>query len=167
LKIESYKSFIDELDKELAVYFEKQADYICCKKGCSACCEKGDYPLTEIELYYLMQGYSKLDNDIKTVVQENCKNMIKGEVCPFLINKECSVYAYRPIICRVHGLAYEIKNNKVKLPYCAGEGKNFSKAYENGEVLVEPIHKNLDTKKIFEDIDCGEMRNLYGWINKS
>ena len=108
-------------------YFKSFGENIYCRKGCSACCEKGDYPLTDIELEYLMQGYVNLEPESKIKVQNNIKNMVKGGVCPFLLNKECSIYPYRPIVCRVHGLAYFYKEDKVKLPYCANTGKNFSK----------------------------------------
>ncbi|MCQ2754713.1 MAG: YkgJ family cysteine cluster protein [bacterium] len=165
----NYETFIKKLDEKLALYFNAQKKDICCKRGCSECCEKGDYPLTEIELLYLMQGHMKLAPETKKQVQENIKNMEKGGACPYLINKECSIYQYRPIICRVHGLAYKHLHEKIKVPHCVKNGKNFSKIYENGEIYIAPINENLDTMNILEGVVCGEMRNLYDWIthNKS
>ena len=89
--------------------------------------------------------------------------MKKGEACPFLINKECSLYKYRPIICRVHGLAYIYKDNNVKLPHCVNEGKNFSKQYKNNYFEGTPINNNLDTEILLEGL-YSEIRNLYDWI---
>ena len=66
-----YKDFIEKLDARLDLYFKKQAEFVCCKKGCSDCCEKGDYPLSELELKYLMQGFMSLDNETKLAVQQN------------------------------------------------------------------------------------------------
>ena len=80
----NYEQFIKELDVKLANYFELHKAYIHCKPGCSACCEKGDYPLTSIELEYLMKGYIALDNTTKQVVQQNINSMEKGGACPFL-----------------------------------------------------------------------------------
>lgn len=124
------------------------------------CCEKGDYPLTEEELKKLMLGYSKLDNSLKIMVQENIKNMEKGGACPFLLDKLCSVYPYRPMVCKIHGLAYLTKNNVVKVPYCANYGKNYAEVYSDGEFFAEPIKENLDEL-------LGETRNLYDWIHNS
>ena len=59
--------------------------------------------------------------------------MQKGEQCPFLIENSCSIYPYRPIICRVHGLAYLCKENLVKVPYCANNGLNYKDVYKNEE----------------------------------
>ena len=111
----SYEKFLNNLDQKLNYYFDLQKEYIYCQKGCSLCCKNGDYPLSQLELEYLMQGYITLDNSLKIIIQNNIKSMKKGSVCPFLVNNECSIYKYRPIICRVHGLAYLYKNNTVRV----------------------------------------------------
>ena len=163
--MDRYKDFLNKLDARLEVYFKAQSEHICCKKGCSACCEKGDYPLSDLELKYLMQCFSNLDNETKVKVQKNFQSTQKGGQCPFLINSECSIYNYRPIICRVHGLAYLCNEKLAKLPYCSNEGLNFSKVYVDNELLIEPILENLDTQELLKDFDYGEIRNLYDWLN--
>jgi Fe-S-cluster containining protein len=158
-----YKEFLKIFDQRLSEYFSAQKEYIHCKKGCSLCCEKGDYHLSSLELEYLMQGYINIDNSLKKEIQENIKNMEKGGVCPFLVNKECSVYEYRPIICRVHGLSY-LKNDIALVPYCVNSGLNYAKVYKNGEIGTEPIKENLDTPTVLKDFDYGEIRSLYDWL---
>ena len=160
-----YKAFLTNLDKRLEKYFELHKEHICCSLGCSSCCETGDYPVSGIELEYMMQGYSTLNDNDKVKVQHNIKNMAKGGACPFLIDKKCSIYPYRPIICRVHGLAYICHDEVVKVPYCANEGKNYSKVYKDGEIKINPIKENLDTQTILKNFDFGEIRNLFDWIN--
>ena len=162
----NYKKFLSQLDKKLANYFYEYREYINCEIGCSLCCEKGDYPMSQLELEYLMQGFIALDDNIKQQVQKNIKQVVKGGSCPFLIDKKCSVYEHRPIVCRVHGLAYLYKNNVVKVPYCANSNKNFSKVYSNGNISIKPILENLDTPTLLKDFDYGEIRNLIDWLNK-
>lgn len=162
--LNKYKEFLKNLDAQLDVYFNMQSEHICCKKGCSYCCEKGDYPISEIELRYIMQGYLALDLDKKIKIQQNVKSMQKSGACPFLLNNECSIYLYRPIICRVHGLAYLCKEKTVKLPYCVNLGLNFSNVYKDNEFLSEPILENLDSQNLLKDFKFGEIRNLYDWI---
>lgn len=149
------------IDSKLQKYIEEHKEFICCRAGCSDCCEKGDYPISEEELKYLMLGYSKLENSKKILVQQNIKNMVKGGACPFLIDKMCSVYPYRPIICRIHGLAFLMKNGVVKVPYCANNGKNYAQVYQKAEFLSEPISEDLD-----ELWNSREVRNLYDWFNQ-
>ena len=160
-----YDYFIKKLDERLQKYFDAFAGSVGCKKGCSLCCEKGDYPLSDIELEYLIKGYIKLNNEIKLKVQQNIKNMEKGGQCPFLVNKECSIYKYRPIVCRVHGLAYVCRDNVVKVPYCANKGLCYKESYANNEFIGKPVLENLDTKSLLKDYSC-EIRNLYDWIDK-
>ena len=164
--MQSYKDFLKELDKKLDSYFKEHREFIFCRKGCSSCCEKGDYPLSQLELEYLMQGFLALDNERKKIVQNNFKDIKTGGACPFLINKECSVYSFRPIVCRTHGLAYLCKEGTVKLPYCANDGKNYSLRLKDGMIEIKPIEENLDTPKLLKDFDYGEIRNLCDWIIK-
>ncbi len=159
-----YKDFLVDLDKRLNEYFKLHKEHINCCMGCSFCCEAGDYPLSQIELEYLMQGYAKLDDKDKITVQNNIKNIVRGGACPFLIDKKCSVYSYRPIVCRVHGIAYICHGEVVKVPYCVNEGKNYADVYKNGEIEINPIKENLDTISLLKDYDFGEIRNLIDWI---
>lgn len=114
-----------------------------------------------------MQGYATLDNETKIIVQNNVRIIQKGGKCPFLVDKKCAVYPYRPIICRVHGLAYEFKDGMVKIPYCANLGKNYSKVYKDGEIFIEPIKENLETAFVLKDFTPIEIRNLYDWLKES
>ena len=162
--MQKYTDFLKELDLKLQNYFNQHKQHIHCRAGCSSCCEMGDYPLSQLELEYLMQGYIKLDNEVKIKVQENIKCMKRGKSCPFLVDNKCSIYPNRPIICRVHGLAYLCNNNKVKVPYCTNDNKNYSDVYDNGEITINPVAENLDTPNVLKDFEYGEIRNLYDWI---
>ena len=162
-----YAAFLNNLDLRLDSYFEEYKDYIYCKIGCSSCCEKGDYPLSDIELQYMMNGYIALENEIKKIVHEIVNNIYSVCFFFFLIDKKCSIYPYRPIICRVHGLAYLCRTNTVKVPHCVKENKNFSKVFQDGEIIINPIKENLDTPEILKNFKYGEIRNLYDWLNHS
>lgn len=162
----NYQKFLEDFDCRLKEYFKRDSGFIHCKAGCSACCETGDYPVSQLELEYLMQGFASLDNTLKREVQENIKTIQRGGKCPFLIDKKCSIYAYRPIICRVHGLAYLCRQNTVKVPYCVNEGKNYSTVYNSGEITINPIPENLDTPNVLKEFKYGEIRNLFDWVNK-
>ena len=73
-KLNDYIIFLKELDVRLGEYFKNQAEFVSCKKGCSYCCQKGDYPISELELQYLMKGYISLNNETKLLIQKNIKN---------------------------------------------------------------------------------------------
>ena len=165
-ELEDYQKFLLEFDLKLESYFKNQSNFILCKKGCSACCANGDYPISELELRFLMCGFADLDSKTKIRIQQNFKNMVKGGQCPFLLESECSIYSHRPIICRVHGLSYLCKNNVVKVPYCVNAGLNYSSVYADNELTTEPIQENLDTQVVLQDFEYGEIRNLYDWLER-
>ena len=111
-----------------------------CKKGCDYCCY-GPVEIYHIEAKYISDNL----NNIK--IKENCKifdrEKYQREVfyegnyfrkCPFLKNHECSIYNFRPFICRIFNSlsdssickkAYEdsIKNNKYLGNLIRGEYK--------------------------------------------
>ena len=106
--IQKYRVYLQYLDKKLGEYFEEQSPYIFCKEGCSSCCEKGEYPFTEIEFAYLMLGVQTLNKQTQDKIEQNMIRIRKERAeskekkflhaCPFLVDKKCSLYDYRGII---------------------------------------------------------------------
>ena len=178
--LKKYEQFLKDFDKKLKKYFSKQSEYICCKECCAGCCEVGDYPFSQLEMMYLMQGFRTLDTNTQNIIRNNMNTLKQNRVtshffyqCPFLINKKCSVYKYRGITCRTFGLAYltDKKNKQVKLPECAKEGLNFSKVYDGKEIEIDPIKENLDLPSVINSplaksykLEFGEIRSLINWF---
>ncbi|MCD8378176.1 MAG: hypothetical protein LUB59_05250 [Candidatus Gastranaerophilales bacterium] len=176
--LKRYEKFLDEFNKKIARYFKKHSDYICCKKGCSACCEVGDYPFTQLEMMYLMNGFRSLNDNLKRTIKQNIDSIKKNRVsthffykCPFLINNLCSVYKYRGITCRTHGLAYLTDNGMVKVPECVNNNLCYSKVHKDNEFMAEPIKDNLslleitggETAKRYK-LEFGLSKSLIDWF---
>ena len=171
------------VQEQLDTIFEQQKEYICCCEGCSSCCEEGMYPYSELEFRYLMIGFRQLSDEEKEQVISETKKLLEiykekncecfMHKCPFLINGECSVYPYRGIVCRVHGLAW-FDGEKVQLPYCVNTGLNYSKVFDRttGEVfLPNVIQEHLRIDNILKspvaqsyELECGEIRPLINWF---
>lgn len=146
-KIKNYKKFLTELQSDLDKIFEHQKEYLCCKKGCSLCCERGDYPISKIEFEYLMSGVNLLSEETKTVIKEKIKNIINQNSdsyeCPFLENKCCTVYEYRPFVCRYFGVLSQDASGNPTYPFCMHEGLNYYNIYdkEKGHMSMEYVIK--------------------------
>lgn len=201
----SYKAYIELVQARMIdKYFEEQKPYICCKAGCSYCCENGQYPVSEVELAYLMLGYKLLPFETQLKIRENFEKLksryeffkqnhsgtkdhpIFMHRCPFLIDNKCSVYDFRAIICRTHGLLFFVEENGVqknKIPYCVHYGLNYSNIYdpETGTlsdvkmeelgIEQEPIAYNLSLKTLLKkeitenfDFEFGEVKALIDWF---
>ncbi len=192
--IKKYELYLAYLEKKLGAFFEEQSPYIFCKEGCSYCCEKGEYPFTEIEFAYLMLGTRFLNKETFNQIEKNMlevKNAKKEHSgdkkfmykCPFLIDKKCSLYKYRGIICRTHGLAFFSKENKLLVPACVDRGLNYSNVYdfenktisdekfEKSGIKQEPLAHNvgmhfMTNNSFLDSIDLkfGEIKPMIDWF---
>ena len=199
--IEKYEKYLDKINEPLQRFFAQQKPYIFCKEGCAICCETGEYPFSELEFQYAMIGYNALPEKEKNIIQEKVRKIkelkydseIKVDSekfmheCPFLIEKKCSIYKYRGIICRSYGLTYysidkEGKTN-YNLPCCVDNGLNYSNVYDkkNGTICSkkwaetgieeEPVSYNvglnflLDNEMTKElELEFGKSKALIDWF---
>jgi Fe-S-cluster containining protein len=182
----TYQKFLYDFDNALKLIFETQKKYIKCKKGCTGCCSKGNYPFSQIEFAYLTQGFINLDDKIKQIVQNNIKELLQQKQnskeqrfehqCPFLINNECCVYEYRGIICRTFGVCYyDDKEGYVRLPDCVFDGLNYSDFFDlktNTLNIKDVPLVNLRIDRVLNselakkyNIECGEIRSMLDWIS--
>ena len=205
-QLASYKAYLTVVQSRMIdKYFEEQKPYICCKAGCSHCCEKGQYPVTEIELAYLMLGFKLLPFEIQSQVRnnfealkleyDNYKKLLAENPeqeafmyrCPFLVDGKCSVYDFRAVICRTHGLMFFVEEkdgtHRNKIPFCVHYGLNYSNIYDEETKTLsdkkmkelgltqEPLAYNLSLKTLFKkeltdnfDFEFGEVKALIDWF---
>lgn len=197
--MELYAKYLDNIDETINQFFEQQKPYIFCKEGCSMCCEKGIYPFSELEFEYAMVGFNDLNDKEKEYIYlnvkriKNEKKVHKGDEkfmheCPFLINKKCSIYNYRGLICRNHGLMYYSIDKSGKkfysIPYCVSVGLNYSSVFDpvtgtissekwkNTGIVVEPVSHNVSPEFLRDNntiralgLHFGEEKALIDWFN--
>lgn len=194
-----YEKYLEYIDAKIAEFFTQAEPFVFCKEGCSYCCEKGQYPYSELEFKYLLFGSldlspeetSEIDQNIIEIKKLQKESKERGEEkflyrCPFLINKRCSVYKHRGIICRTHGLAFyldEIQN--FKIPACFEYGLNYSNVVDEDQKLFsrekfeklgikqEPLAYNLSLKFLLNcdvakvlGLNFGENRLLADWLQE-
>jgi len=90
-----------QVDKIVHKLYQKYLSKYDCTK-CGNCCK---LPVTlnqeEVKIIakYLDISYKKM---IKKYIERNTAEgfLLKGRVCPFLNKKKCSIYNYRPEVCR-------------------------------------------------------------------
>lgn len=196
--IENYEKYLDLLAPYLQKYFDQQKPYIHCKEGCSICCETGLYPLSNLEFDYMMIGLNSLPKKEKQQIyksieqikidRQNITDGIGYYKCPFLLDKKCSVYRYRSIICRTYGLMHfwedKDNNQRFNIPCCVSDGLNYSEVYdeERGTISAqkyaqsgieaEPLSYNLGLKYLLScefakdlKLEFGENKSLIDWFN--
>jgi len=165
--LKEYENFLEIFTGDIEAMFEHQKDYISCKEGCSHCCEYGEYPFTEIEFQYLIEGYNQLDSEVKETIKKNFKDIKLNEegyyVCPFLIDKKCSVYNNRGLTCRTFGLLNQEEDKRVNGPFCGKMGLNYAEVYdkETKQLLFDVIRKKQykHLPRVF-NLNISNIRNL-------
>jgi Fe-S-cluster containining protein len=104
--------------------------FVC--SGCEdSCCRTRFYHHTLIEYHYLKIGLDSLSSSDRAIVQsraletiaygEHHSEIAPAAMCPLNEDGRCRLYAYRPMICRLHGLPHELNHpvkGRVQSPGC-------------------------------------------------
>ncbi len=89
-----YRTLMKDVSEEAQRLTENYSEYMKCRKGCSECCT--DLTLLPLEWYALRQMLQKENPALQPAESD--------ERCALLIDRACSLYPFRPLICRTHGL---------------------------------------------------------------
>ena len=77
-QLERYQIYLKLIhERMLNKYFEEQSPYLCCKKGCAHCCQKGQYPMSEIEVKFILSKMASLEKSLQENILYNIQSVIK------------------------------------------------------------------------------------------
>lgn len=113
-----YRKLRDQLDRAVAGLETAHAGKLVCVPGCCSCC-------TNLSVFSV--EFEAIQQDLKLAgITELAFDADAS--CGFLKNGLCSIYDFRPIICRTHGLPLVFLNEDLDTPeynvtFCP---KNFS-----------------------------------------
>lgn len=193
--IENYSKYLEFLQGRLNKFFEAQSPYIACKKGCALCCKNAQFPYSEVEFSYLIQGSLSLPKEIQEKVDKNIQKVLKEKEsvqganfkydCPFLIDNECSIYLYRGIVCRTFGLIEVNNEGNDKIPFCHEKGLNYSLVVDEEKMLIseekylalneekQPLAYNISYKFLTSEkmekefcFNFGDKKPLIDWFSE-
>ncbi len=88
-KLRALYDFMDEL-------YSFVHQFTPCKKGCNSCCYY-EVSISELEIQYIENA-----TKIKRLKEPLPTTVFHGTPCPFLKAGACSIYKYRPFVCRRH-----------------------------------------------------------------
>ena len=90
-------------------------------RGCEEnCCRTRFYHHTLLEYLCLHQGFQQLDTGLQRTLRRRAQVVSDYQasadrelqhadhLCPLNLNGLCCLYAYRPMICRLHGIPHEL-----------------------------------------------------------
>lgn len=94
-------------------------------QGCKDnCCRTTFYHHTILEYLYLLEGYVHLSEELRATILKQAQTVSlhppEGHFCPLCREGSCLLYAYRPMICRLHGIAHEVHHPDRAVSYGPG-----------------------------------------------
>ena len=117
---EIYASFLSRLQgiyRLMDRKYREAADYYgfhC--QGCEDnCCLTRFYHHTFLEYLYILNGFETLDAEMRKSIRQRASEVSKKMnaesrlMCPLNAGGLCVLYAYRPMICRLHGISHELQ----------------------------------------------------------
>jgi uncharacterized protein len=160
--IRKYIKLREEIDRVCTSLHKLHNEYTCCSLGCDGCCM--NFRLLPLEYYSILNFIKELN----LIIQ----NEIENEKCPFLINHSCSIYPFRPIICRSHGLPIinmDREGENWELSFCQLNFKendteyfDHSNCYDQDTFNSKLFLLNLEFIKKFKDFDykCDDLIDI-------
>jgi Fe-S-cluster containining protein len=95
-------------------------------RGCShSCCEERFYHYTLAEHFFLLEGLRSLAGETSAKILEKAGETVRLHgmqdlhgtagrgMCPLCNGGLCEAYAWRPMICRLHGIPHTVKRQGV------------------------------------------------------
>ena len=132
-KIDEIKRIYDELEL-------KQKDFcssfdIACIDGCGKCCENYIPDIKIVEAYFIAYGLIKEGRDKE--IYELLNNNNNDKTCPLFIKDSkyhCSLYKYRPLVCRLFGASFnKDKNGDIAYRNCKWKNEEYLSLNESNK----------------------------------
>ncbi|MEI6212499.1 MAG: YkgJ family cysteine cluster protein [Desulfuromonadales bacterium] len=114
--LENYRHLLVRVDALCRAIETALAEQITCRAGCSSCCTA--ITIFPVEAAALRHELASLSCDRRIEIQEHVSAHDNGERCPLLFNRQCLLYAARPIICRTHGLPIVYSDQEERTSDC-------------------------------------------------
>jgi len=110
--VKKLKTIYSAMDREYA----KAASFYSfgCQECPDNCCSTYFFHYTIAEYLYLLQGFWALNREKKEEIMEQATNMCDpmprdSYLCPLNLRGLCVLYPHRTMICRLHGLPFEVQ----------------------------------------------------------
>lgn len=101
--MDAYRALVERVDRFAVEVVGRNRRDIVCGPGCADCCGR-TFSVFAVEADNLRMGFDALPEEARRIIVANCSSSVRNNPCPVLHEGTCLLYAYRPIICRTHGL---------------------------------------------------------------
>ncbi|MDD5452050.1 MAG: YkgJ family cysteine cluster protein [Desulfovibrionales bacterium] len=161
--MERLKTIYQAMDK---AYDEITAYYGCSCAGCDGnCCTSYFFHYTVAEYLYLAKGFQALSPERQHEVRRLAREFVKDRdrleaegkkidlMCPLNDRGLCGLYAFRPMICRLHGVPHSYRRPDLALVRGEGCPKLVPPVVDTpGHTIEKPARRELDRSRFYRDL---------------
>lgn len=111
-----YQDFIRNVDAKVEQLSKLHAGNMKCGKGCDLCCM--DFSVFPVEFYHIKEQMQRTN---PAWLQKVVGAPADSKRCVLLDDHACSIYPFRPYICRTHGFPLVYMNetgDEMELSFC-------------------------------------------------
>ncbi len=130
-----YRQLISDIDNHIEKLLNQRfSNTLNCRAGCDQCCIQFSVLALEAAILRHSADQMELGSDIQ------------NGSCHFLVNKRCSVYSFRPIICRTQGLPLAYIDEEIYAIEVSACDMNFPQDYafeENDLLFMDNFNQRL------------------------
>ena len=136
-----YRDLLSTVDRLICRIRHRYSAQIACHKGCDCGCRNlSIFPIEALSLANALQ-----DQPARTAagIHERAANASFWD-CPLLEDRACTLYAFRPLICRTHGFPLQtIYNQRVLICHCRHNFKNMSSIPDDAVIDLDHFNGAL------------------------
>jgi Fe-S-cluster containining protein len=138
-----YRDLLDRVDRLLYRIQRRYSAQIACHKGCNCGCR--NLSVFPIEALSLAGALQNLPAGSAARIRKRAA-MASFWECPLLEDRACSLYAFRPVICRTHGFPLQtIYNERLSIGYCRHNFRRISPIPNDAVIDLDPVNAALRT----------------------
>jgi len=147
-----YHELLAAVDRIISGIRHRYADQIACRKGCACGCR--NLSIFLIEALSIAGAVQEMPAATAARIRKRAVTASFWD-CPLMEDRACSLYAFRPLICRTHGFPLQtIYRDQMSIGCCRHNFKNMSSIPDDAVIDLDQINGAL------RDINASAVREM-------
>jgi Fe-S-cluster containining protein len=137
----NYRDLLTRVDRLLDSIQRQYSGHIVCHKGCDCGCR--NLSVFPIEALSLVNAVQDLSEETGAKIRQRAAAAWFWD-CPLLEDRTCSMYTFRPLICRTHGFPLRTQyKGQPSIGYCRYNFKDMSSVPADAIIDLDNINHTL------------------------
>jgi Fe-S-cluster containining protein len=137
----NYRDLLTRVDRVLDSIRRRYSGHIVCHRGCDCGCR--NLSVFPIEALSLVNAVQDLSEEAGAKIRQRA-TVASFWDCPLLEDRACSMYTFRPVICRTHGFPLLTHyKGRPSIGYCRNNFKDMSSIPGDASIDLDNLNRKL------------------------